>query len=307
VHNFISHSENLEIPTRIQELVNFEGGSSVWVKRDDEIHPLISGNKWRKLKGYLSESQPEAILTVGGPFSNHLHATAALCHSISIPCTLIVRGLDADLSNPTLRDVVAWGAKVLRVSRKQYRDIRERKIDPKELASTPEALFISEGGMGKKGMEGQRELSLEIRSQLGEWPDVIVVPVGTGTTALGLRKYIPDSCRIIGVRCVLDDGLLQRWENHLDAESSTFPELLTSYEWKGFGRYNLNLLEWIEYCNEKWNLPLDIVYNGKAFYALAQLIRQGDLGLNQKIVYVHTGGLQGNRSLTYYQEKKNRK
>ncbi len=307
MRNFLAHSVDFQIPTRLQKLENFEGKASLWVKRDDEIHPSISGNKWRKLKGFLSEAVPKAILTIGGPFSNHLHATAALCHSLSIPCTLIVRGLDADLSNPTLKDVVAWNGNVIRVSREQYRDIRERKIDPIKMFGLADALFIPEGGMGEKGLEGQEELALEIHSQLGGWPDAIVLPVGTGTTAIGLRTFVPNSCRIIGVRCVLDDGLLERWRNRLDFENSSVPEILTSYEWRGFGRYDSKLLEWIEACAQKWDIPLDIIYNGKAFYALDQLFRQGEFGESQKIVYLHTGGLQGNRSLTYFQEKKNRR
>ena len=55
-------------------------GIEVFIKRDDLIHPIISGNKWRKLKYILEKARVEQkthLVTFGGAYSNHLMATAA--------------------------------------------------------------------------------------------------------------------------------------------------------------------------------------------------------------------------------------
>jgi len=297
---------SLEIPSPLQE-VKFDGLSSrVFVKREDLIHPSISGNKWRKLQGYFTDFRDAGIVTLGGPFSNHLHATAAVCHFLDIPLVCLVRGEDADLENPTLYDLQAWGADIIRLNRTAFRAARSQNALPEDLRKVyADWCFIPEGGLDKPALPGIQQLALEIREQFESWPDVIVLPMGSGTTAFALRHFIPPTSRIVGVRAVADPALRERWATRFSELSSGRElEIVEGFEWGGFGRYDQKLLNWMNWVKVELGLEMDLVYNSKAFYALYQWIKEGKFSSSQTILYIHTGGLQGNRSLEYFAEKR---
>ena len=97
----------------------------VIAKRDDLIHPEISGNKLRKLKyniEHMIEIGRKGILTFGGAYSNHLLATAALCNKNKIPSIGIVRGNELTTSsNITLKRCTELNMQLLFVSRNEYK------------------------------------------------------------------------------------------------------------------------------------------------------------------------------------------
>ncbi len=297
-----SLSDQLQLPSPLQSIYLSDLSLSISVKREDLIHPSISGNKWRKLEGYLENYSHSGILTLGGPFSNHLHATACLCKVLSIPLVCLVRGHDADLHNPTLSDVQKWGGKVVKLDRATFRAIRSRDSLPEELQRQyRDWCFIPEGGLGDGAILGIKQLASEIDKQFDRWPDIIVLPMGTGTTAHVLRHFIPATTRILGVRAVVDSGLRDRLRHRFPCMSSKgILEIVEGYEWGGFGRYDAKLIEWMDGVESRLKLPLDLVYNSKAFYALCDLISKGEISSDQSILYLHTGGLQGNRSLDYF-------
>ena len=303
MHNFWnSLSEHLQLPSPLQSIFLSDLSISISVKREDLIHPSISGNKWRKLEGFLESYRHSGILTLGGPFSNHLHAIASLCKVLSIPLVCLVRGQDADLHNPTLSDVQKWGGKVIKLDRSTFRAIRSRNSLPEDLRRQyRDWCFIPEGGLGDGAILGIKHLALEIGRQFDRWPDIIVLPMGTGTTAYILRHFIPATTRMLGVRAVIDSGLRDRLKQRFPSLiSEGYLEIIEGYEWGGFGRYDASLLEWMDGIASRLQLPLDLVYNSKAFYALYDLISKGEISSDQSILYLHTGGLQGNRSLDYF-------
>ena len=173
--------EHLNSPVqKVTELAGVE----IWIKREDLIHPEVSGNKWRKLKYYLEDfyaSNKEVILTFGGAFSNHLAATAALGRIANIPTRAIIRG-DEDVNNATLEFCRACGMQLERISRRDY----DERDNPEFLRSLGEALpqvyLIPEGGKGPLGMKGCAEILDENTKNF----DIIACSAGTATTAAGL-------------------------------------------------------------------------------------------------------------------------
>jgi len=303
VRNPISALSNeLAIPSPLQSLHFNSTSRSILIKRDDLIHPHISGNKWRKLKGYISSFQQEGIVTLGGAFSNHLHATAKLCQYLAIPLVCLVRGKEADIQNPTLSDVKKWGGEIIRIERSQYRLIRDSGYLPLSFQSKYENWkFIPEGGLGPGAFLGVEDLAQEILSQPNDKIDIVVLPVGSGTTAAVLRHFLPSSIRVLGIRVVKDDDLKARLKLNFPSLSQLSElEIIKGFEWKGFGRYDQKLLNWIDDNQSKFDLPLDVIYNSKAFYGLVELVKSNQISRDKNVLYIHTGGLQGNRSVEYF-------
>ncbi|MBK8698964.1 MAG: hypothetical protein IPN29_05245 [Saprospiraceae bacterium] len=84
-----------KLPSPIQEVQNHHFGFPLFVKREDLIHPVISGNKYRKLKYNLQELEQtgyHGIISFGGVFSNHLHALAGVSELYNISAVAILRG-----------------------------------------------------------------------------------------------------------------------------------------------------------------------------------------------------------------------
>lgn len=300
----------VRIPSPIEER-SIPGCSSsvVRVKREDLIHQDISGNKWRKLSGYLDKANTGGIITMGGPFSNHLHATAAACHFLGQRLICLVRGEDADAKNPTLIDIGNWGAKIIPLDRATYRGIRSEQSLPKAIRDAyPDYLFIPEGGLGPPALAGIEQLAKEIYQQLAGWPKCILLPLGTGTTAYGLRQFAPSSTRILGIRTVLDQCILRRLKRQFpEVDMQGELEIIEGYEWGGFAKFDSRLLNWMEEIKVEYDLPLDLVYNSKAFFALNDYIASGELPGDGSTLYIHTGGLQGNRSLDYFKSRKKKR
>lgn len=289
----------LQLPSPLHKLA-ISSDYETFIKRDDLIHPELSGNKYRKLKGFLEGSDVRKVITMGGAFSNHVHATAAFCNYHGLECEVFIRGLDADPGNPTLKDVQNWGCKISFLSRNDYQKYRS---DPESQfkSDDPEEIFIPEGGWGERGMSGLQTLAKELDAQLGDY-DYLILPVGTATTLIGLARHMRINTTIIGVRAVKDNSLDERIQANA-AHSNAKIQLLKGYEWGGFARYGPDLLKFMDDTLEKYGLPLDFIYNAKAFYALENLMEQNFFKKGSRIVYIHTGGLQGNRGLTYQANK----
>jgi 1-aminocyclopropane-1-carboxylate deaminase/D-cysteine desulfhydrase-like pyridoxal-dependent ACC family enzyme len=154
--------------------------------------------------------------------------------------------------------------------------------------------------LGKEAFTGIQELANEILEQLKDKTTTVVLPIGTGPTAAGLRHFLPQSIRVIGIRAVKDDGIRARLHRRFPTLTKLpYLEIVKGFEGKGFGRYNTNLLDFITFAKSQYGLPLDLIYNGKAFFGLCELIEKDRIDSKGQILYLHTGGLQGNRSVAY--------
>lgn len=260
------------------------------VLRCDALHPVISGNKWFKLKYNLLDARRRGmkrLASLGGAWSNHLHALAFCCRQMDIPCTGFVRGDElTPEANPMLRDVAAWGMVLHFLTRADYRDRR--------FVVSPDTLLIPEGGDNMAGVLGCMTLLPPAQARTY---DAVVVPLGTGCTALGLRLALPAEVALWNAPVLKGEDIRQQWLARLQrwAAAPHGPVHWLAAHQGGYGRVNPALLSFIRDIGDNTGLALDPVYSGKAFWALCDQIRQQTVPAGSRVLFVHTGGLQGAR------------
>ncbi|GAA4340853.1 pyridoxal-phosphate dependent enzyme [Mucilaginibacter gynuensis] len=262
----------------------------VFVKRDDMIHPLISGNKWRKLKYLLKKSQAENkshLVTFGGAFSNHLLATAAAAAKFGFKATGIVRG--EEVENDTLFLCKLHGMQLLFTDRDSYRD--KPALFEKYFGCDSDAFFIDEGGASAEGAQGCSELVTELDQHF----DHIICACGTGTTAAGiingLQQHAPDT-RFNAVP-VFKNGEFMREEIDRFLLSPSGYQLHTDYHFGGYSKTKPELIDFIRQFTASTGILIEPIYTGKMFYALFDLIEKGQFKPGSRILAIHTGGLWG--------------
>ncbi|WP_353718054.1 pyridoxal-phosphate dependent enzyme [Dyadobacter sp. 676] len=285
------------IPTPLQRLRNADienAGVQLYVKRDDLIHPTVSGNKWRKLKYNLLEAQnrqAKAILTFGGSYSNHLYATAAAGNALGIKTIGIVRGLELEgRENSTLQFCRSQGMELHFITREEYRqrhsDAYLRHIS--EQFDGP--CLIPEGGTTPLALKGVAEMVGEVKEQLGKMPDFIATAAGTGGTAAGI---LAAGANVLAFSALKGGDFLAGDIQNLLPEQSGNLTLLTDYHFGGYARWDKELLTFMQDFRTQYGIQLEQVYTAKMFYGLFDLIKTGYFKRNTSIVAVHTGGLQG--------------
>lgn len=291
------------LPTPLQQIhaSQFaEHGVQFFLKRDDLIHPEISGNKWRKLKYNLIEAQRQGcgtILTFGGAFSNHIAATAAACRLAGMKSIGIIRGEELRANeNFALKKAAEDGMQLEFISREYYR----RKTDADFLAQLRkqfgDIFIIPEGGANEWGVKG----CLEIMREVHEHFDIICVACGTGTTMAGILSAIKPNQKVIGFPAIKGGAFLEEAIQQLvgwDKLSADSFQLITDYHFGGYARHSPELLQFIRDFKRKHDTELDFIYTGKMLFGIYDLIQKGFLRKDTKILAIHTGGLQGNKSI----------
>jgi len=297
----LSTEQSIVQEVHIPELI--DRNITLFVKRDDLIHELVSGNKWRKLKYNIAEAihlKKSGILTFGGAYSNHLLATASACNLAGLNSVGIVRGeeLTAD-SNETLRQCQKLGMKLQFVSRDEY-SLKDEKQYLEELQlQFPGFYIVPEGGSNYLGVIGCQEILKECNQQF----DIVVLAVGTATTAAGVLLSAGSEQEVWAVPVL--KGFSVKENIHQNLRKFAFEEdliqdyllqiiELNNYHFGGYAKYNNEIIDFIERAYKEWSIPLDPVYTGKAFFALVNEIKEKDLK-NRKILFIHTGGLQGSK------------
>lgn len=253
----------------------------LFVKRDDLIHPEVSGNKWHKLRLNLEEAKKNNldVLTFGGAYSNHIIATAFACEAEGIKCVGIIRGEELnEQSNSTLYRAFQRGMTLRFVSRADY---KLKKL-PEDI-STSDYYVIPEGGANILGVQG-------VASSIDRSFDYIVCASGTGTTVAGYLSS-KTSEKVVAIPALkggewLKDSILSFGGN---AENL---ECWNDYHFGGYGKTNEVLFSFIKEVFTEYNLLLDPIYTAKAFYGLMDQIKHDKLN-GARICFVHTGGLQG--------------
>lgn len=271
------------------------------IKREDLIHQEVGGNKWRKLIGNLelvSNESYEGIVTYGGAFSNHIHATAASCYLANIPCIGIIRG-EYDEQNPTLQFALDKGMKLEFVSREAY---RLKAADPsieKILFKYKNFLEVPEGGSSLKALIGLEALGDEIEAM--KEVDHVTVSAGTGMTAVGIIKY---QSRPVTVFSALKGDFLSQEISNIASDDSF--ELNTQYHFGGYGKSPAPLIDFINTFKSDTGIALDPIYNGKAIYGVLDMIKKGSFPEGTTLLHIHTGGLQGVQAYNYMANKKDK-
>ena len=270
---------------------------AVDVLRLDLLHPVISGNKWFKLKECINAAKAESkttLLTYGGVYSNHLVATAAAASINGLKSIGIVRGEEPKNLSHTLLAAKSYGMSLHFVSREDYR----AKVLPRSLYEScdiSKSYIINEGGYGLPGKGGA--MTILQQHDVSAYTHILTA-VGTGTTLAGLVAAALPHQHVIGIPVLKGAFSLQQ-----EIKALLLPEkqdgftLFWDYHFGGYAKYNAALLLFMNRFYEQAQIPTDFVYTGKAFYAALDLIARAYFPSGAKILLVHTGGLQGNVSL----------
>ncbi len=263
------------------------------VLRLDKIHPIISGNKWFKLRYYLEDlarTGKKRVVTFGGAWSNHLVATAALCKLNGIDCIGIVRGEQPSILSATLAQAKDMSMKLIFISRD---DFRLKKL-PLELLNT-DAYTINEGGYGPLGAQGAASIYelIEARNYTH-----ICCAAATGTMIAGLIHGAMPGQQVIGISVLKNkDELEKNVSDLLESPGKAF-QFNHNYTFGGYARKDHSLISFMNDVYRQTGVPSDFVYTGKLFFAVNDLVKNNFFPVGSHILIIHSGGLQGNASLS---------
>ncbi|HHP5491885.1 1-aminocyclopropane-1-carboxylate deaminase/D-cysteine desulfhydrase [Aeromonas veronii] len=267
-------------------------GVELWCKRDDLIHPAISGNKWRKLKYHLLHAKEHGkrhLLSFGGAYSNHIHALAAAGCQSGLRTTGIIRGEYDAVSNSTLQDARRWGMDLVFVDRQSYR----RRQDPDWLAQfdAPDTLIVPEGGSSPLAIPGVAELVGEVPFS----PDLWVLPCASGGTLAGLLTGKRDREQILAIAVLKGGGFIADEVCRLHPAAVNIPgwRIALDHHDGGYAKFSPALWQWVQDFSATTDLPLEPIYSGKAMWGLFRELAAGRIAPGCKIVFIHTGGMQG--------------
>ncbi|WP_394221500.1 1-aminocyclopropane-1-carboxylate deaminase/D-cysteine desulfhydrase [Alteromonas gracilis] len=315
---------SLTLPSPLEPFhPNWEGASkvSLFVKRDDAIHPVISGNKWRKLTNALIAPLPREILSFGGGFSNHIHALGFACFKLGIPFTAVVRGDYRNNPTPMLQDLMQWSANIEYVDRITYKKRDDKAYLNQLQQQHNNAMIIPEGGSQTQALQGIQHMVEEIDVDF----DVMVTPVASGATLAGIASALNsfnektmainehDVVRkAIGIGVLKGEGYLEGLVEKLlpasisqndgqKSENETLPtqpqcwHIDHNYHFGGYAKAPDELKAFCNNFNQTMPFEIEPVYSGKAFWAVKDMLAKGKFEDGTRIVILHTGGLQGAR------------
>src|SRR5690554_1234970 len=261
------------------------------IKRLDLIHPQISGNKFFKLKYNLLAARQqgfEKVLTFGGAYSNHIAATAFAAHQFGFQSLGMIRGeeLAQRPLNPTLATAQQFGMQLEFISRNAYRQKDQPDFLQRLQQQYPDFYLIPEGGTNALAVQGCREILTAGDAQF----DLICCAVGTGGTFAGLIEASQQHQQLLGFSALKGDFL-----THEVAQLTTKRNwrILDDYCSGGYAKTTPELIQFIQTFEQRYNIPMEQAYTVKMLRGIFDLIDQDKIGPDQKILLIHTGGLQG--------------
>jgi 1-aminocyclopropane-1-carboxylate deaminase len=300
---FISKNEQIFLPILEEKKIK------LFIKREDLIHPFVSGNKFRKLKYNLEEARKlkkKSLLTFGGAYSNHILATAVAGKLAGFKTFGIIRGdeLTNNLKqtleeNATLREAHENGMKLQFVTREQYRQKNSFGFVEKMKNKWGDFYLIPEGGTNCLAVDGCQEILTEDDSKF----NYICAAVGTGGTISGLIKSLKKKQKVIGFPALKGNFLSEEIKRYTVRKDNW--SLQTAYHFGGYAKYNEELITFINGFKETTGILLDPVYTGKMIFGILDLIKKDSFPEDTSILAIHTGGLQGINGFNKKLSKKN--
>ncbi len=276
----------------VQDSILDRQGIALYIKREDLIHPDVSGNKWRKLKYNFKQALDQRyniILTYGGAYSNHLFATAALGKLLKIKTVGLIRGEKTDPLNPTLSFAKSCGMELIYMDRTSYR-MKDQSLFFSELPDIYQnAYVIPEGGTNSLAILGCKELAIEIGNKYNH----IVIPCGTGGTIAGI--VAGSKSEVLGISALKGKNIFEPVIQDLLTDHTIECNYSINYDYHfgGYAKVNSELMEFIKEFKIKTSILLDPVYTGKMLYGVYDLIKKGAFKKGTEILAIHTGGIQG--------------
>jgi len=282
--------------TQVQELKSqiFEqSGVKLLIKREDQNHLFVSGNKWWKLKYNLEEAlkagRHSTLLTFGGAYSNHIYATAAAAHELGLKSIGIIRGKETLPLNPTLLFAKASGMQLHYISREAYRNKTETSFIQQLHSQFGDFYLIPEGGTNELAVKGCAEFARQINKET-EF-NYLCLPVGTGGTIAGMIEGLDESKKIIGFPVLKGAQFLEEEIKKYTSKKNW--QLVYDYHFGGYAKVTNELIEFIDQFEKQFNIPLDPIYTAKMIFGVMDLKKKKFFEAGSTILAVHTGGLQG--------------
>ncbi|MEI7626989.1 MAG: pyridoxal-phosphate dependent enzyme [Bacteroidota bacterium] len=274
--------------------LGFDQKVQIDLLRLDLIHPVISGNKWYKLRYYLEDAIDKGfteIASFGGAYSNHIVATACASQERNIKSVGFIRGEQTNPLSHTLQAAISYGMQLEFINRTQYQNkqiIIEQNADQTRY-------WIPEGGYGILGAKGATSILDEV--DLRKYTH-IVAAVGSGTMIAGILNGTMSHQTVIGISSQKNNFSLDNEVLQLTAPENQYRlKMNHNYHFGGFAKHPSDLLDFmVEFWNKEM-IPTDIVYTGKLLFAITDLLQKQYFKQGDKVLVIHSGGLQGNLSL----------
>lgn len=296
--NTLKLEEDFNIPSSYTKLtLNDYPDIKLFIKRDDLIHPAISGNKWRKLKQtlfYFLANDYTNLVTFGGPFSNHILATAVACSKLSINCHAFIRTDKLDLENPTLILCKKFGMKLYPMSRADYKIKSSDTISNHIKSILPNTLIIPEGGSSKMAITGMQEMIREIKSQIPEEIDHYFCSLGTSATAVGIASAITPNSQLTISPAIKGFDLETFKEKYHEFTLDKYIAKNVSISYhpldRAYAKKDMTLFKFAEDFLIQYGILLDPIYTSKVMRKLFSYLE--NQAQSENICVIHSGGIQ---------------
>ncbi len=288
-----------------QKIVLEDSNITLYIKREDQIHPYISGNKFRKLKYNLHQAKAEnkdTLLTFGGAFSNHILAVAAAGKEQKFKTIGIIRGEELVFKineNPTLQKAQEFGMQFEFVDREMYSTKREDSYLEKLKQKFDDFYLIPEGGTNELAVKGCEEILNEDDFEF----DYICCAIGTGGTISGIINCSKSSQQVLGFPALKGNFLYEDIRKFVKRDNW---KLISDYHFEGYGKVTSELISFINDFKMKYDVPLDPIYTGKMVFGVIDLVQKNYFPSGSKVLLIHTGGLQGIQGMNLRLKNKNK-
>ncbi len=285
---------------RIETSWTTQANIELYVKRDDLLHPIISGNKWRKLKAHLAwalaQDPSKSIVSFGGTFSNHLLALAEIGFLLSLPTIGIVRAHREDRTNPFLQHMRARGMRIILRPPKLFDKVQTLPLEAlgHEL-ELENAYCIPMGGTDQNALIGMKEVSHELPQGMSF--DQLWLAVGSGGTIAGWSYILAPETKIIGV--LPFKMSMEKWPGFEWADPAAIIECRRCYLNKRFGAFDLAISNFIESFHAETSIWLDPIYTARTMLNLKSAIEKNEVQRGARILFYHSGGLAGIDAYNY--------
>lgn len=275
----------------------------LFIKREDLLHPVVSGNKFRKLKYNIIQAKEEKhtlLVTFGGAFSNHIAAVAYACKEAGLRSIGIIRGdeLEAEIeNNPTLKFAETCGMQFKFVSREEYNQKTESSYKQVLIQKHGRHYLLPEGGTNQLAIKGCEEILQDSDADF----NYICCAIGTGGTISGIINSAKPHQKVLGFPALKADFLTEEITKFAKKDNWS---LISDYHFGGYAKVTDELIAFMNEFYVNNNFLLDPVYTSKMVFGTLDLIEKGYFADNVKILLIHTGGLQGIAGMNSFLEKK---
>ena len=286
----------MHIKPPIQSILSYSQSQKVDLLRLDSLHPIVSGNKFYKLRFYIKaaiENGVSKVASFGGPYSNHIVALAFTAKEAGLKSIGYIRTNANEPTTPSLAEAKHYGMELVFLGRTDFQSKKASILETSDAKS--DTYFIDEGGYGTIGAKGAATIFTE--NDTAHY-DYIICAVGTGTMLAGCINAASPNQKIIGIPVLKNEGSIESEINALLLDKNDQPyTLLHQFHQGGYAKTNPAM---IDFMNRLWDtekIPTDIVYTSKLLFGVEQLIQENYFEKDVSILVIHSGGLQGNRSL----------